>query len=85
MKDEDGWVRGTGCLMVGGTGGAVEGDGGEERVGVARDEVSGALEAMALLALTLEQMALLALTLELMALLALVAEEQQLVCSEKPY
>ncbi|MQL73045.1 hypothetical protein Taro_005387 [Colocasia esculenta] len=77
MKDEDGWVRGIGCLMVGGAGGAVEGDEGEERVGVARDE-------MALLALELE--ALLALLEALVALLeALVAEEQQLVCSGTPH
>ncbi|MQM09639.1 hypothetical protein Taro_042512 [Colocasia esculenta] len=82
MKDEDGWVRGTGCLMVGGAGGAEEGDGGEERVGVARDEVSGALEArrvlktlkLTLVLLTPKLMALLAEILELMTLLALELE-----------
>ena len=37
-------MRGMGCFVVGGAGGAVEGDEGVERVGVARDEVSGALE-----------------------------------------
>ena len=39
-------MRGIGCLRVGGAGGAVEGDEGEERVGVARVEVSGALVAV---------------------------------------
>ena len=39
MREEEGWVRDTGCFTVGGAGGAVEGDEGEERVGVARVEV----------------------------------------------
>ncbi|MQL70734.1 hypothetical protein Taro_003056 [Colocasia esculenta] len=43
--EDEVWVRGIGCLKVGGAGGAVEEDEGEEGIGVTRVEVSGALVA----------------------------------------
>ena len=42
MIEDDGWVRGTGCFIVGGAGGAVRGEVGEDKIGVARFEVSRA-------------------------------------------